>query len=163
MARVSALILPVCVVLAGLAGACGDAPVAPLPNPTAPTGTPPLPSAAQGCGVTSVGFTPLSDLAGGAYRDQPGGLYPGRSNSHPDQAAGLALARAIQPRNAAGAPDPNGKYALVSIGTSNTNRPERLVLRYRIQAGRSPVSSQLMSDIGTSPAARNSSMNPRKV
>jgi lysophospholipase L1-like esterase len=70
--------------------------------------------------VTSVGFTPLNDLTGGTYRDQPGGLYPGRTNAHPDQAAGLALARTIQPRNSAGAPDTNGTYALVSIGMSNT-------------------------------------------
>jgi lysophospholipase L1-like esterase len=105
-----------------LTGACGDSSSSASrtdATPTTPTTTPSQP-VAPGCGVTSVGFSPLNDLAGGTYRDQPGGLYPGRTNSHPDQAAGVALARAIQPRSTAGAPDPNGKYALVSIGMSNT-------------------------------------------
>jgi len=53
-------------------------------------------------------FTPLDDLPGGTYRGEPGGLYPGRASTHPDLAAGIALGRAVQPRNAAGAPDPNG-------------------------------------------------------
>ena len=110
------------VTLAALTVACGGSGASPSPAPATPTApaAPTTPAAAPGCGVTSVGFTPLTDLAGGTYRDQPGGLYPGRTNTHPDQAAGVALARAIQPRSAAGVPDASGKYALVSIGMSNT-------------------------------------------
>jgi lysophospholipase L1-like esterase len=107
-----------------VAGACGEPSSSASPaaaSPTTPTTTP-AQIAAPGCGVTSVGFTPLTDLTGGTYRDQPGGLYPGRTNAHPDQASGIALARAIQPRSSAGAPDPAGKYALVSIGMSNTTQ-----------------------------------------
>jgi lysophospholipase L1-like esterase len=99
-----------------LLGACGSPATAPTPAPT-PT---PLPT--PGCGVTSVGLTPLNDLVSGSYKGEPGGLYPGRTNSHPDQPAGLALARAIDPRDANGAPDADGKYALVSIGMSNTTQ-----------------------------------------
>jgi lysophospholipase L1-like esterase len=107
------------VTLAALAAACGGSNA--QSPPTAPTTTTSTPAATTGCGVTSVGFTPLNDLAGGTYRDQPGGLYPGRTNAHPDQAAGIAIARALQPRNAAGTADASGKYALVSIGMSNTS------------------------------------------
>jgi len=102
-----------------LTGACGESSSSASPTSSTPTTTPSQP-VTPGCSVTSVGFTPLNDLTGGTYRDQPGGLYPGRTNTHPDQAAGITLARAIQPRSAAGAPDPAGKYALVSIGMSNT-------------------------------------------
>jgi lysophospholipase L1-like esterase len=70
--------------------------------------------------VTSVGLTPLNDLLGGAYKGESGGLYPGRTNSHPGHSTGLALARAIGPRDVNGTPDAGGKYALVSIGMSNT-------------------------------------------
>jgi len=38
------------------------------------------------------------------------------------EAAGLAHAAAIQPRNVAGAPDPSGRYVLISIGMSNTTQ-----------------------------------------
>nr|MBA3728920.1 hypothetical protein [Actinomycetota bacterium] len=51
-----------------------------------------------------------------------GGLYPGGSNVRPaaHTAAGLARGRAIVPVDARGAPDPNGKYGLVTIGVSIT-------------------------------------------
>jgi lysophospholipase L1-like esterase len=120
MRRTSTVTLGALVALAVLAGACKDSSTSQTPaSPTTNTPTAPPPTT-TGCGVTSVGLTPLNDLAGGTYRDEPGGLYPGRTNVHPDQAAGIALARAIQPRSAAGAPDAGGKYALVSIGMSNT-------------------------------------------
>ena len=108
--------------LAALSAACGEPGASPSPSAATPSAGPQTPasSTAPGCGVTSVGFTPLNDLAAGTYRDQSGGLYPGRTNTHPDLGAGIALARAIQPRSASGAPDPSGKYALVSIGMSNT-------------------------------------------
>ena len=121
--RLSLIAAALLVVLAA-AGACGDQGSTTSPSPTTPTTptTTPTPPATTGCSVTSVGFTPLNDLTGGTYRDQPGGLYPGRTNTHPDQAAGITMARAIQPRSAAGALDPAGKYALVSIGMSNTTQ-----------------------------------------
>jgi hypothetical protein len=105
---------------AALAGACGSSATSTAPTTPTPVAPSQSPAGTKGCGTTSVGVTPINDLVGGAYRDQPGGLYPGQANTHPDQASGLALARAIQPRSPAGAPDPDGKYALVSIGMSNT-------------------------------------------
>ncbi len=65
----------------------------------------------------------LSDLASGTYLGFQGGLYPGGSNVRPayNDAAGLAIANSIQPLDASGNPDPNGKYGLISIGESNTS------------------------------------------
>ena len=77
---------------------------------------------AAGCTGTSVGFTPLTDPGTSPYPGVPLGLYPGGSN-HPPGAhlsAGRQLARNVTPLNASGAPDPNGRYALISIGMSNT-------------------------------------------
>ena len=50
------------------------------------------------------------------------GLYPNGSNSRPPDhaAAGMAAVGQITPRDASGAPDPNGKIVLLSIGVSNT-------------------------------------------
>ncbi len=50
------------------------------------------------------------------------GLYPDGSNNRPPAhaAAGMAAVGQITPRDAAGAPDPNGKVVLLSIGVSNT-------------------------------------------
>ena len=121
---IAAALLAVLAAAIALAGACGESSSSASPTasiPTTPTTTP-SPPVTPGCGVTSVGFTPLNDLTGGTYRDQPGGLYPGRTNIHPDQAAGITIARAIQPRSASGVPDPAGTYALVSIGMSNTTQ-----------------------------------------
>jgi hypothetical protein len=49
-------------------------------------------------------------------------LYPGGSNVIPEDhlTTGLQRARAIRPLNAAGLPDPNGRYVLLSVGMSNT-------------------------------------------
>ncbi|MCI0539751.1 MAG: hypothetical protein L0Z50_31470 [Verrucomicrobiales bacterium] len=70
---------------------------------------------------TSVGLPPLTDLGAGFYNGQQGGLYPGGSNLRPPahEIAGLALARSVEPLDAAGQPDPNGKLVLLSIGMSN--------------------------------------------
>jgi hypothetical protein len=85
--------------------------------------TSPLASAADAasCSNTSTGNTPLNDLGTGTYQGDQGGLYPGGSNTRPPahDAAGLVLAEGVQPMDAAGAPDPNGKYVLLSIGMSN--------------------------------------------
>jgi len=67
---------------------------------------------------------PLTDLGASTYRGFQGGLYPGGSNVVPaaHAALGTAFARAIQPRNAAGAPDANGKIVFLSVGMSNTTQ-----------------------------------------
>ena len=51
-----------------------------------------------------------------------GGLYPGGSNQRPPahEAAGVALAQQILPRDANGSPNPSGKIGMTSIGMSNT-------------------------------------------
>jgi hypothetical protein len=73
------------------------------------------------CAQTSVGLTPLTDLGTGTYHGYQGGLYPGGSNQPPSSYAqvGLAHARAVQPLDANGQPDPNGRIVLLSIGMSN--------------------------------------------
>lgn len=78
----------------------------------------------QDCSKTSTGFTPLNDLGPGTYNGYQGGLYPGGSNVRPaaHEAAGLTLASQIQPVDASGTPDPNGKIGMASIGMSNTNQ-----------------------------------------
>jgi hypothetical protein len=79
---------------------------------------------AADCTRTSVGLTPLTDLGTATYRGEEGGLYPGAANERPaaHERAGQTLADAVVPRNGAGAPDPAGRYALVSIGMSNTTQ-----------------------------------------
>ncbi|MBI4472252.1 MAG: hypothetical protein HY646_06260 [Acidobacteria bacterium] len=81
-------------------------------------------ASASDCSKTTVGLLPLTDLGSAAYKGFQGGLYPGGSKTRPAQheASGLNLARAIQPLNAEGLPDPGGKYVLVSVGMSNTTQ-----------------------------------------
>src|SRR5262245_1717055 len=77
------------------------------------------------CNVTSTGRVPINDLGAGLYLGQyAGGLYPGASNVVPATHAeeGHARAQAIEPLNALGQPDANGKYVLLSIGMSNTTQ-----------------------------------------
>jgi len=84
----------------------------------------PSSAAAQDCSKTSVGFTPLNDLGTGTYQGFEGGLYPGGASVRPagHEAAGLAQAALVVPRDAAGNPDPaGGKIVLLSIGLSNTS------------------------------------------
>jgi hypothetical protein len=71
----------------------------------------------------------LTDLGTGTYvgtdgLTYEGGLYPDGSNVDPleHDSAGVALAKAIQPLDAEGNPDPNGVYALMSIGISSTQQ-----------------------------------------
>jgi lysophospholipase L1-like esterase len=99
-----------------------DGPVAPTQT-SAVTTVPPPAAGATGCARTSTGMTPLTELRG-MYSGQPGGLYPGGSNQVPSGhlAAGVALASAITPLNASGAPDANGRYVFLSIGMSNTTQ-----------------------------------------
>ena len=79
-------------------------------------------AAGQVCSNTSVGRTPLNDLGTGIYSGFQGGLYPGGTNVRPaaHEAAGLAQAALVVPRDASGAPSPSGKIVFASIGMSNT-------------------------------------------
>jgi hypothetical protein len=79
---------------------------------------------AADCTRTSVGLTPLTDLGAGAYRGEEGGLYPEGVNERPaaHERAGQTVADEVVPRSGAGAPDPAGRYALISIGMSNTTQ-----------------------------------------
>lgn len=74
------------------------------------------------CDVTSVGFTPLTDLGVSPYPGVLLGLYPEGSNEMPGAhlAAGASLATAVRPRKTNGQTHPNGKIGLLSIGMSNT-------------------------------------------
>jgi hypothetical protein len=69
-------------------------------------------------------MVPVTDLGPETYQGYPGGLYPGGANMRPGShdAAGLAEAAQVVPRNAAGFPDPNGKIVLLSIGMSNASQ-----------------------------------------
>lgn len=81
--------------------------------------------ATQNCNGTSIGQTPLNDLAAGNYQGFVGGLYPAGSNDRPaaHEAAGVAIAASIQPRDINGNVDvQNGRIVLLSIGMSNTTQ-----------------------------------------
>lgn len=69
-------------------------------------------------------LTPLTELGTGKYHEFEGGLYPGGSNKRPadHEAAGIALAKTIEPLAASGKPDIAGKIVLLSIGMSNTSQ-----------------------------------------
>jgi len=73
-------------------------------------------------GGTTNPIIPMNDLGTGTYLGVEGGLYLNGSNVMPGShdSDGVALAKAIQPLDANGNPDPNGKYALLSIGLSIT-------------------------------------------
>jgi hypothetical protein len=65
-------------------------------------------------------LVPITDLGTGLYLGSQGGLYPGGVNVRPasHDADGVAIAQGIQPMDGNGNYDPNGKYALMSIGNS---------------------------------------------
>lgn len=67
-------------------------------------------------------LVPLTDLGIGTYLGQQGGLYANGSNVRPavHDAAGVLLAQSIQPLDASGNPDPNGKMGLMTLGMSET-------------------------------------------
>jgi hypothetical protein len=95
----------------------------PQPDGSVDATPPPWPSC-TGCECTSTGMVPLPELGRGTYMGAEGGLYPGGENARPaaHETIGLAEAVAIVPRDAAGNPDPNGEYVLLSIGMSNTTQ-----------------------------------------
>ncbi|MBZ5679765.1 MAG: choice-of-anchor D domain-containing protein [Acidobacteriia bacterium] len=63
---------------------------------------------------------PITDLGTGSYLGAQGGLYPGGSNVRPasHDADGVGIAQGIVPLDGNGNYDPNGKYALLSLGNS---------------------------------------------
>lgn len=101
--------------------ACGSA------TPTAPNDGTPTDSTGtveqKGCARTSVGFPPL-DNPRGSYHGLTGGLYGDGQTEPPGShlAAGLQLARAIEPLDADGRASASGRYAFISIGMSNTTQ-----------------------------------------
>jgi hypothetical protein len=77
---------------------------------------------AQNCGNTSTGLVPISELTA-PYQGEPGGLWPGGSQPPAAHAAaGVQIAQALQPRDSSGAPSPQGRIVLLSIGMSNTTQ-----------------------------------------
>ncbi len=65
-------------------------------------------------------LVPITDLGNNLYLGYEGGLYPNGSNVRPPlhDADGVAIAQGIQPLDGNGNYDPNGKYALLSVGNS---------------------------------------------
>ena len=70
---------------------------------------------------SSIGLIPLTELGGGTYKGEAGGLYPGGKNVAPPEQvqAGLKIAREIAPLDAEGRKSPDGKIVLLAIGFSN--------------------------------------------
>jgi Cu/Ag efflux protein CusF len=69
-------------------------------------------------------FKPITELGDAEYQGFKGGLYPDRKNDRPaaHEAAGVALARSVQPLDEDGKPSDDGKVVLLSIGMSNATQ-----------------------------------------
>ena len=81
--------------------------------------------ASADCTLTNIGIAPLNEMGLGSYAGHAGGLYPGGVNTRPPahEAAGIAIAQAIQPLDAAGSVNTNtGKIGLLSLGMSNVTQ-----------------------------------------
>jgi PKD repeat protein len=77
------------------------------------------------CTLTNVSILPLNEMGFRSYAGYPGGLYPNHANARPPahEAAGVAIAQAIQPLDSAGNVDTNnGKIVLLSLGMSNATQ-----------------------------------------
>jgi hypothetical protein len=74
--------------------------------------------------VDTSSFKPLPELGAGEYKGFQGGFYPDGKNERPraHEAAGLALAKQVQPLDAEGKPSADGKIVVLSVGMSNTNQ-----------------------------------------
>jgi hypothetical protein len=102
---------------------------------------------------TGTPISALNDLGTGTYLGAQGGLYPNGSNVRPASfaAAGVAIAQSIHPLDGNGNSDPNGKYAIVSIGESNTSETYG---QFMIDANADPLKdSQLVVVRGAQPRA----------
>jgi hypothetical protein len=90
---------------------------------------------------TKIPMVPLTDLGTGTYQGSEGGLYPNGSNVMPDShdADGVAFAQSIQPLDANGNVDPNGKYGLISMGMSVTFDT---FLKFMADAGADPSTNK---------------------
>jgi hypothetical protein len=79
---------------------------------------------AKGAKADTSQLKPLPELGPEKYQGFPGGLYPEGRNERPPAhgAAGLALAKQVQPLDADGRPSPDGKIVLLSVGMSNTTQ-----------------------------------------
>jgi hypothetical protein len=84
----------------------------------------------------SLKLVPLTELGDQEYQGFKGGLYPGGTNERPaeHEKSGLALAKQVQPLDAAGKPSPAGKIVLLSIGMSNTNQASQGFERHLAKA-----------------------------
>jgi hypothetical protein len=72
-----------------------------------------------------LGLKPLTDISGNdRYKGHEGGLYGNGKNVPPQKhlQAAMQQARLVQPLNAEGQPDNDGKIVFVSIGMSNTTQ-----------------------------------------
>jgi hypothetical protein len=80
---------------------------------------------------------PLTELGEKEYQGFRGGLYPDGKNRRPNdhERAGLALAKQVQPLDAAGKPSPQGKIVLLSIGMSNTSQASQGFEKHLAKAG----------------------------
>ena len=77
------------------------------------------------CTVTNLGIAPQNEMAFTTYASNKGGLYPNGSNTRPPahEAAGIAIAIAIQPLETNGVVNTNtGKIGLLSLGMSNVTQ-----------------------------------------
>jgi len=94
--------------------------------------------------VSSTGNIALPDLGTGMYKGEQGGLYPGGTNTIPQAhlAAGVKIAKQIQPLDLDGNPSPDGKIVLLAIGFSNPNM--EFPAFQRLAAGDTSLNPKLM-------------------
>src|ERR1043166_7076782 len=75
--------------------------------------------------VDSSKLVAINELGNKEYKDgHKGGFYPDGKNERPKahEDAGLRFAKDVQPRDASGKPDANGKIVMLSVGMSNTSQ-----------------------------------------
>jgi hypothetical protein len=81
-------------------------------------------------------LVPLTELGDKEYQGFRGGLYADGKNQRPEdhERTGLALAKQVQPLDAAGKPSPEGKIVLLSIGMSNTAQASQGFQKHLVKA-----------------------------
>ena len=75
-------------------------------------------------GNATIDLVPLTELAGSDYQGEEGGLFVGGTNEPPEDhaCAGQDAAATVQPLDADGNPDPDGRIVLFAVGMSNTTQ-----------------------------------------